>query len=288
MILFHCHSLCSRLCWGRGSWWDSSLTQRQHATVTSTGALNTFTDPRSQWGESWWWVWGSGDTWPRSFYSLSEEQWTPGAWILIRSPFHGQGRRVESSKCFRLGRKPEKTQKPQKTLTAVGRTCKLHPETPTVRSAVPRHPFKQSININDVPISDQISFYRFSQWILRCCWCSSKVKWCNRWGGCRSTSKASTDPIFSAISWGQRTVQSCVFGRLKERWEGAKPCRAQPSAGSRRRNEWCSDKTQSKEGSRPNRKTTYENVQGVAYLKKKKKSFSIWMELWGHCQTYPS
>lgn len=143
-------------------------------------------------------------------------------------------------------------------------TQKPRQESLTVRSAVPRHPFKQSININDAPISDQISFFknRFYQWILCCCLFSSKVKWCNRWGGCRSTSKASTDPISSAISRGQRTVQSCVFGRLKERWEGAKPCRAQPSAGSRRRNEWCSDKTQSKEGSRPNRKT--ENVQGVA------------------------
>lgn len=170
-----------------------------------------------------------------------------------------------------------KMQKSQKALTAVGRTCKLHPETPAVGSAVPKHPFKESMNINNVPISDQICFYRFYQWMLRCCWLSSKVKWCNRWGGCRSTSKASTDPISSAISWGQRTVQSCVFGRLKERWEGAKPCRAQPSAGSRRKNEWCSDKTLSKEGSRPNRKTTHENAQGAAYLLKKKACFFFYM-----------
>lgn len=51
-----------------------------------------------------------------------------------------------------------KMQKSQKALTAVGRTCKLHPETPAVGSAVPKHPFKQSMNINNVPISDQICF----------------------------------------------------------------------------------------------------------------------------------
>lgn len=167
-------------------------------------------------------------------------------------------------------------------------TQKPRQETPTVRSVVPWHPFKQSINIKDAPISDQISFYRFYQWILCCCCICSKVKWCNRWDGCSSTSKASTDPISSAISWRQRTVQNCVFGRLKERWERAKPCRAQPSAGSRRRNEWCSDKTQSKESSRPNRKTTHENVQELAYLKKnnaKKKKKKLLFSMNGFMRT---
>lgn len=61
-------------------------------------------------------------------------------------------------------------------------------------------------------------------------------------------------PSPSAFSWRQRTVQSSVFSRVGEEWVGAKPRRPQPSAGSRRRNEWCLDKGQSKEG-RPNRKT---------------------------------
>ena len=76
----------------------------------------------------------------------------------------------------------------------------------------------------------------------------------NRWGCCISTSNAPAHPDPSAPSRRQRTVQSSVFGGVEEEWEGAKPRRPQPSAGSRMRNEWCLDKGQSKEG-RPNRKT---------------------------------
>lgn len=78
----------------------------------------------------------------------------------------------------------------------------------------------------------------------------------NRWGCCMSTSKAPripTDP--SAFSGGQKNrAEQCL------EWEGAKPRRPQPSVGSRR-NEWCLDKTQSKEGCRPNRK----NFEGRMY-----------------------
>lgn len=111
---------------------------------------------------------------------------------------------------------------------------------------------------------------RFYFWILRGC-CPTFTISCikqqikkqkdimarcnaNRWGCCISTSNALTHPNPSAFSWRQRTVQSSVFSGVEEEWAGAKPRRPQPSAGSQRRNEWCLDKGQSKEG-RPNRKT---------------------------------
>lgn len=87
--------------------------------------------------------------------------------------------------------------------------------------------------------------------------CSGRLRWrqktekspANRWGYWLSKKW-----IFSHTTIPPLLVRSSVFGVVDKEWEGAKPHSPQPSAGSQRRNEWCSDKGQSKEG-RPNRKT---------------------------------
>lgn len=125
---------------------------------------------------------------------------------------------------------------------------------------------------------DFLNILLLIRFTLSCCWCWLVQHKCikeqtemqaaimarckaNRWGCYISKSNALIHSKPSAFSWRQRTVQSSVFSVVGEEWEGAKPRRPQPSAGSRRRNEWCSDKGQSKEG-RPNRKTKKAECAG--------------------------